>query len=75
MGTELNLYENSPIEILCRALEIVRDLNSSESRKSKFTEMALQKILDSHLSAKYSYLGNLGKCYDKFHKRVFHAIR
>ena len=45
-----------------RALEIVRDLNSSESRKSKFTEMALQKILDSHLSAKYSYLGHLGKC-------------
>jgi len=43
-----------------RALEIVRDLNTSESRKSKFTEMALQKILDSHLSAKYSYLGRLG---------------
>jgi hypothetical protein len=41
-------------------LEIVRDLNTSESRKSKFTEMALQKILDSHLSAKYSYLGQLG---------------
>jgi hypothetical protein len=44
-----------------RALEIVRDLNTSESRKSKFTEMALQKILDSHLSAKYSYVGRLGK--------------
>ncbi|CAF0914736.1 unnamed protein product [Rotaria sordida] len=48
------------IEILRHgALEIVRDLNTSESRKSKFTEMALQKILDSHLSAKYSYLGRL----------------
>jgi hypothetical protein len=46
--------------LIFRALEIVRDLNSSESRKSKFTEMALQKILDSHLSAKYSYLGRLG---------------
>lgn len=44
-----------------RALEIVRDLNTSESRRSKFTEMALQKILDSHLSAKYSYMGRLGK--------------
>lgn len=43
-----------------RALEIIRDLNTSESRRSKFTEMALQKILDSHLSAKYSYLGYLG---------------
>jgi hypothetical protein len=43
------------------ALEIVRDLNNSESRRSKFTEMALQKILDSHLSAKYSYLGQLGE--------------
>lgn len=41
------------------ALEIVRDLNVSESRRSKFTEMAFQKILDSHLSAKYSYLGRL----------------
>ncbi len=38
----------------------MRDLNTSESRKSKFTEMALQKILDSHLSAKYSYIGHLG---------------
>ncbi|CAF0918989.1 unnamed protein product [Rotaria sp. Silwood1] len=48
------------IEILRNgALEIVRDLNTSESRKSKFTEMALQRILDSHLSAKYSYLGRL----------------
>jgi hypothetical protein len=46
--------------LILRALEVVRDLNSSESRKSKFTEMALQKILDSHLSAKYSYLGQLG---------------
>ncbi|CAF1511372.1 unnamed protein product [Adineta ricciae] len=41
------------------ALEILRDLNASESRKSKFTEMALQRILDSQLSAKYSYLGRL----------------
>ncbi|CAF1281159.1 unnamed protein product [Didymodactylos carnosus] len=41
------------------ALEIIRGLNTSDSRKSKFTEMALQKILDSHLSAKYSYLGRL----------------
>ncbi len=47
--------------IIFRALEIVRDLNASESRKSKFTEMALQRILDSHLSAKYAYLGKLGK--------------
>lgn len=50
-----------PLRFFFRALEIVRELNSSESRKSKFTEMALQKILDSHLSAKYSYLGHLGK--------------
>ncbi|CAF1328260.1 unnamed protein product [Adineta steineri] len=41
------------------ALEILRDINASESRKSKFTEMALQRILDSQLSAKYSYLGRL----------------
>lgn len=52
---------------LHRALEIVRDLNNSESRRSKFTEMALQKILDSHLSAKYSYLGRLGENRNAIH--------
>jgi hypothetical protein len=43
------------------ALESVRDLNTSESRRSKFTEMAMQKLLDNHLSAKYSHVGQLGK--------------
>ncbi|CAF1295319.1 unnamed protein product [Rotaria magnacalcarata] len=58
--TVLCVEQTIAIEILRNgALEIIRDLNTSESRKSKFTEMALQKILDSHLSAKYSYLGQL----------------
>jgi hypothetical protein len=60
MGIKNILFILLFIENFFRALEIVRDLNTSESRKSKFTEMALQKILDSHLSAKYSYLGRLG---------------
>mgnify|MGYP002384451894 CR=1 FL=1 len=57
------------INLIClSALEIVRDLNISESRKSKFTEMAFQRILDSHLSAKYSYTGRLGlnECFFRF---------
>ncbi|CAF2104579.1 unnamed protein product [Rotaria magnacalcarata] len=58
--TVLCVEQTIAIEILRNgALEIILDLNTSESRKSKFTEMALQKILDSHLSAKYSYLGQL----------------
>lgn len=37
--------------------------------------MAFQKILDSHLSAKYSYLGRLGSTDCLFRKVVFTTIQ
>ncbi|XP_050953871.1 armadillo repeat-containing protein 3 [Labeo rohita] len=46
---------------LCNAgaLEILQEINLSPNRKNKFTELALQKLLDSNLSLKYSLTGHL----------------
>uniref|UniRef100_A0AAY4F0E3 Armadillo repeat containing 3 n=1 Tax=Denticeps clupeoides TaxID=299321 RepID=A0AAY4F0E3_9TELE len=41
------------------ALEILQELNLSTSRKNKFSELALQKLLDNNLSVKYSLTGHL----------------
>jgi hypothetical protein len=43
-----------------RAIEILRDLNQSSKRKSSFTEAALNKLLESNLSAKYAFKNFLG---------------
>ena len=42
-----------------RGLTILQELNLSDSRRSPFTEAALDRILDSNLSAKYSLTGIL----------------
>ncbi|XP_061096444.1 armadillo repeat-containing protein 3 [Conger conger] len=41
------------------ALEILQEVNSSPNRQSKFSEAALQRLLDSNLSVKYSLAGYL----------------
>lgn len=42
-----------------RALEILQEINVSSLRKSKLSEVALQKLLDNSLSLKYSLTGHL----------------
>ncbi|NXC29659.1 ARMC3 protein, partial [Campylorhamphus procurvoides] len=46
---------------LCRlgALDIIEEINLSTKRKNKFSEAALEKLLDNNLSQKYSRLGYL----------------
>ncbi|XP_027743391.1 armadillo repeat-containing protein 3 isoform X2 [Empidonax traillii] len=46
---------------LCRlgALDILEEINLSTQRKNKFSEAALEKLLDNNLSQKYSRLGYL----------------
>ncbi|XP_050170685.1 armadillo repeat-containing protein 3 [Myiozetetes cayanensis] len=46
---------------LCRlgALDILEEINLSTKRKNKFSEAALEKLLDNNLSQKYSRLGYL----------------
>ncbi|KAF7691778.1 armadillo repeat-containing protein 3 [Silurus meridionalis] len=41
------------------ALEILQEINCSLSRRNKFTEVALQKLLNNNLSLKYSLTGHL----------------
>ncbi|NWI91118.1 ARMC3 protein, partial [Pitta sordida] len=41
------------------ALDILEEINLSTKRKSKFSEVALEKILDNNLSHKYSRMGYL----------------
>ncbi|TSL10159.1 Armadillo repeat-containing protein 3 [Bagarius yarrelli] len=41
------------------ALDILQKINCSLSRKNKFSEIALQRLLDSNLSIKYSLTGRL----------------
>uniref|UniRef100_A0AAR2LBN5 ARMC5-like ARM-repeats domain-containing protein n=1 Tax=Pygocentrus nattereri TaxID=42514 RepID=A0AAR2LBN5_PYGNA len=41
------------------ALEILQEINCSLNRKNKFSEAALQRLLDSNLSVKYSLTGCL----------------
>ncbi|RLW11473.1 hypothetical protein DV515_00001442 [Chloebia gouldiae] len=52
---ELNAVE------LCRlgALDILEEINLSTKRKNKFSEAALEKLLDNNLSQKYSRMGYL----------------
>uniref|UniRef100_A0A8C1U2B8 Armadillo repeat containing 3 n=1 Tax=Cyprinus carpio TaxID=7962 RepID=A0A8C1U2B8_CYPCA len=46
---------------LCNAgaLEILQEITLSPNRNNKFSELALQKLLDSNLSLKYSLTGHL----------------
>ncbi|XP_059725760.1 armadillo repeat-containing protein 3 [Haemorhous mexicanus] len=46
---------------LCRlgALDILEEINLSTKRKNKFSEAALEKLLDNNLSQKYSRMGYL----------------
>ncbi|XP_014103840.1 PREDICTED: armadillo repeat-containing protein 3 [Pseudopodoces humilis] len=46
---------------LCRlgALDILEEINRSTKRKNKFSEAALEKLLDNNLSQKYSRMGYL----------------
>lgn len=42
-----------------RALDILEEINLSVSRKNKFSEAAHNKLLNNHLSLKYSQTGYL----------------
>lgn len=42
-----------------RALDILEEINLSVSRKNKFSEAAYNKLLNNHLSLKYSRTGCL----------------
>lgn len=42
-----------------RALEILQEINCSLTRKNKFSGVALEKLLNSNLSVKYSLTGHL----------------
>ena len=44
-----------------RGLEILQEIQLSNTRKNAFTDIAMKKILNSNLSAKYSLTGYLGK--------------
>lgn len=41
------------------ALDILEEINLSTKRKNKFSEAALEKLLDNNLSQKYSRMGYL----------------
>uniref|UniRef100_A0A4W5NQN7 Armadillo repeat containing 3 n=1 Tax=Hucho hucho TaxID=62062 RepID=A0A4W5NQN7_9TELE len=41
------------------ALDLLQEINSSANRRNKFSEIALQKLLDSNLSLKYSLTNTL----------------
>ncbi|XP_030055182.1 armadillo repeat-containing protein 3 isoform X2 [Microcaecilia unicolor] len=52
------------------ALDILQEINQSRSRKNYFSEAAMNKLLDSNLSLKYSLVGYLLSCniiYDGFY--------
>ena len=42
-------------------LEILQDIQLSSKRKNAFTDVAVEKLLDSNLSAKYALTGQLGE--------------
>ncbi|XP_055784328.1 armadillo repeat-containing protein 3 [Salvelinus fontinalis] len=46
---------------LCKlgALDLLQEINSSANRRNKFSEIALQRLLDSNLSLKYSLTNTL----------------
>ena len=45
----------------CRGLEILQEIELSESRKNAFSDVAIGRILDNHLAAKYALRGYLSK--------------
>ncbi|XP_075252210.1 armadillo repeat-containing protein 3-like [Convolutriloba macropyga] len=47
---------------LCRAGAVTHllQINQSSVRRSNFSELALERVLDNYLPGKYSYLGHLG---------------
>lgn len=47
--------------MFCRAMETLQELNLSETRKNRFTEAALEKLMDFNLTSKYALTGQLGK--------------
>ncbi|KAJ8418735.1 hypothetical protein AAFF_G00002340 [Aldrovandia affinis] len=68
---------------MCRlgALEILQEINSSSNRRNKFSEVALQRLLDSNLPVKYSMTGHLSSTnitldgfYDPGQARVGHRV-
>lgn len=48
-----------PFAFIDRALDILGEVNLSVSRKNKFSEAAYNKLLNNHLSLKYSQTGYL----------------
>lgn len=48
-----------PFAFIDRALDILEEINLSVSRKNKFSEVAYNKLLNNHLSLKYSQTGYL----------------
>ena len=44
-------------------MELIQEIQTSSTRKSPFVEAALQKLLDSILSAKYALTGVLSKLF------------
>ena len=44
---------------ICSGMELLQEIQTSSTRKSPFAEAALQKLLDSNLSAKYALTGFL----------------
>lgn len=53
-------YEaNNVFAFIDRALDILEEINLSVSRKNKFSEAAYNKLLNNHLSLKYSQTGYL----------------
>ena len=44
-------------------MELLQEIQTSSTRKSPFAEAALQKLLDSNLSAKYALTGCLSKSF------------
>lgn len=47
------------VVLFIRALDLLQEINSSANRRNKFSEIALQRLLDSNLSLKYSLTNTL----------------
>ena len=47
--------------VCCSGLDILQDIQLSSKRKNAFTDVAVEKLLDSNLSAKYALTGQLGE--------------
>ena len=45
--------------LCCRGLEILQQIQLSSTRQSPFIDTALERLLDSNLSAKYALTGHL----------------